>query len=294
MSYTSDDVSSLPEESVKIAVLLTSHNRKDRTLECLESLFASEVQAVEFEVYLVDDSSTDGTAEVVAANYPDVNIAIGSGALFWGGGMRLAFARAAPRRPTFILWLNDDEVLERDAIHRLLNAHRTLNSVRDEQSIIVGSTRDRQTGEVSYGGVQRTSRIRRMNFSLIDSKSEIQPCETMNGNVVLIPRSVYLNVGNIDKKFTHAMGDFDYGLRARRAGCKIFVAPGYFAECDSNSPEGTFRDLTLSRRERLRRAVSTKGIPPREWVSLCRRHAGPLWPIFAMAPYIRLLAELRR
>jgi GT2 family glycosyltransferase len=108
--------------------------------------------------------------------------------------------------------------------------------------------------------------------------------------VVLIPRSVYSVVGNVDGRFTHAMGDFDYGLRARAAGCRVFLAPGHVGTCSVNPRFGTYRDGTLSRAERLRRSALTKGLPFTEWAELCRRHGGPFWPALAISPYARIAA----
>lgn len=283
-----------PTGPAKIAVLLTCHNRRQQTLECLGRLYATAIPGIAVVVHLVDDASTDGTMVAVAAAFPDVEITVGSGDLFWGGGMRLAFNRAVPAGPDFLLWLNDDVVLDLDALERLLHTYATLCAERQPLAIVVGSTRDPQTGETTYGGVQRTSRLQRMAFSLIEPTDTPQTCETMNGNVVLIPRSVYSVVGNTDERFTHAMGDFDYGLRARSAGYQVFVAPGHYGTCSLNLLEGTFRDTTLSRRERLRHAASTRGLPPAEWASFCRRHGGPLWPALAISPYIRLIAGRRR
>jgi GT2 family glycosyltransferase/glycosyltransferase involved in cell wall biosynthesis len=283
-----------PTGSVVIAVLITSHNRREQTLACLRRLHANTAPGIAVVVHLVDDASTDGTMEAVAATFPDVEITVGSGDLFWGGGMRLAFNRAVPASPDFMLWLNDDVVLDPDALERLLATYATLCAKRQPLSLVVGSTRDHRTGDTTYGGVQRNSRLRRMAFSIIEPTDTPQTCETMNGNVVIIPRSVYSVVGNTDERFTHSMGDFDYGLRARSAGCQVFVAPGHYGTCNLNVLEGTFRDTALSRRERLRHAASTKGIPPAEWAAFCRRHGGPLWPALVISPYVRMMVRRRR
>jgi GT2 family glycosyltransferase len=285
---------SASRDSTTIAVLIASHNRKEHTLTCLERLHAMGLPGIHLKIILVDDGSTDGTAGAVAMAYPFVELINGSGDLFWGGGMRLAFDHAAPTRPDFLLWLNDDVVLDSDAIIRLLATHASLCVEQKALSIVVGSTRDLQTGDRTYGGVQRLSRLRRMAFSPVAPTDAPQLCETMNGNIVLLPRSVYSTVGNVDKRFTHAMADFDYGLRARSFGCQVFVAPGYLGTCSLNSQDGTFRDTSLTHRERMRHALTTKGLPPREWVALCRRYGGPLWPALALAPYGRLIAGRRR
>ena len=67
-----------------IAVLIACHNRKTSTLKCLEALFSQNKASAgfEFDVYLVDDGSTDGTSTAVAALYPHVNIIQGTGDLF--------------------------------------------------------------------------------------------------------------------------------------------------------------------------------------------------------------------
>jgi GT2 family glycosyltransferase/glycosyltransferase involved in cell wall biosynthesis len=280
-------------EPATIAALLTCHNRREHTLACLGSLRANANPGITVDVHLVDDASNDGTAEAVAAAYPDVEISRGTGDLFWGGGMRLAFTRAVPARPDYLLWLNDDVVLDHDALERLLVTYATLCAGRQPLSVVVGSTRDPQTGATTYGGVRRTSRLRRMAFALVAPTDTPQSCDTMNGNVVLIPRSVYSVMGNIDERFTHAMGDLDYGLRARSSGCQVFLAPGYVGTCSANPRAGTFRDETLGRRERLRLVTSPKGLPVAEWATLCRRHGGPLWPALALSPYVRIMAGRR-
>ena len=132
-----------------------------------------------------------------------------------------------------------------------------------------------------------------MTFALVAPTDTPQVCDTMNGNVVLIPRSVYSVVGNMDHRFTHGGGDTDYGLRARSAGCQVYLALGHVGACSVNPRAGTFRDETLSRRERLRLVASPKGLPVSEWAALCRRHGGPLWPALALSPYVRILAGRR-
>ena len=103
-----------------VAVLLTCHNRKFQTLQCLESLFLQQRLNVDFriEVFLVDDASTDGTAYETRIQYPEVNIIQGNGNLYWNRGMRLAWETAASKNKyDYYLWLNDDTFLKPNAIN---------------------------------------------------------------------------------------------------------------------------------------------------------------------------------
>ena len=94
---------------MKISVLLTCHNRKEKTLICLRKLFEQDVRNVEFDVFLVDDGCTDGTAEAVREEFPKIHIIQGDGSLFWNRGMCLAWEEARKNGAhDAVLWLNDD------------------------------------------------------------------------------------------------------------------------------------------------------------------------------------------
>ena len=72
---------------MKIAAIMTCHNRKNKTMACLKSLFTI---IPETDVYLTDDGSTDGTSEAVLYTYPNVHIISGDGNLYWNRGMYVA------------------------------------------------------------------------------------------------------------------------------------------------------------------------------------------------------------
>jgi GT2 family glycosyltransferase len=80
-----------------IAVLLTCHNRKDKTVQCITALYSQSGLGKFFiiEVFLVDDASTDGTAEAINSQFQEVNIIQGNGNLFWNRGMHFAWQTAA-------------------------------------------------------------------------------------------------------------------------------------------------------------------------------------------------------
>ena len=93
---------------MRIAAIITCHNRKDKTLACLKSLLQI---APTIDVYLTDDGSTDGTSEAVRQQCPQVQIIQGDGNLFWSRGMYIAWKEAVKSDYEYYLWLNDDVVL---------------------------------------------------------------------------------------------------------------------------------------------------------------------------------------
>jgi GT2 family glycosyltransferase len=269
--------------------LLTCHNRRDRTIRCLRGLFAQRADGVVLSAVLVDDGCTDGTGEAVRAEFPRLRVLRGDGKLFWCGGMRRAFAEAMRDGPDYYLWLNDDVALAPHALASLFETAKGLPRKDGAYSIVVGSTRDPHTGAHSYGGVVRAGRWHPLVYAAAPPANEPVRCHTMNGNCVLIPRVVAERIGNLDPAFTHGMGDFDYGLRAAEGGCSLWVAPGYVGTCARNSVAGTWQDASLPLAERWRGIRGPRGLPPREWAVYCRRHGGPLWPLFWATPYLGVL-----
>jgi GT2 family glycosyltransferase len=66
----------------RIAVLLTAHNRKEKTLKCITNLYTAinYLDAeVSFDIYLTDDGSSDGTWEAIEFDFPAVNLIKGDG-----------------------------------------------------------------------------------------------------------------------------------------------------------------------------------------------------------------------
>lgn len=285
---TPPNASSHHAMALRLAVILTCFNRKQHTLECLHALAASTgMEQVQVSAVLVDDGSKDGTAEAVRELFPWVDVTVADGNLFWCRGMHKAFAIAMQNNPDYYLWLNDDTTLNEDALTRLLKCAQDLRVSGQWPVIVVGSTIDEQTGKLTYGGDRRAARWRPMSFVKVRAVDRPEVCESMNGNIVLIPSEAAQIVGNLDPRFEHAMGDIDYALRATQLGVGVWVAPGVHGMCSHNPVTGTFLDGALPLGKRLRLILGRKGLPWRSWLILTRRHAGILWPGYFVWPYIR-------
>lgn len=267
-----------------IAVIMTCHNRRDTTLRCLRQLDSQALpHSCRIRTYLVDDGSTDGTAEAVAVEHPEVSVVPGTGNLYWTGGMLLADAAAMADDPDYLLWLNDDVELADGAIASLIDTARNLG----DKSIVVGATVDPDSGAATYGGYRRFGRP--LDLQLVEPNGELQRVDTMNGNVVLVPRMVRERVGALDGRFQHNMSDMDYGFRAVRAGFDIVVAPETVGACRKNTSKGKWGDPTVPLQERIRAVRSFKGLPPGQWLRFTVRHTGWWWPRYFVSPYARAL-----
>jgi GT2 family glycosyltransferase len=180
--------------------------------------------------------------------------------------------------------MNDDTRLDDGALAVLLDTERRLRERGERAVVVAGSTRHPDTGELTYGGVVRPYRWRPLRSEPVEPGDEPRPCDTMNGNVTLISRPVVERVGNIDPAFVQQMGDLDYGLRARAAGCSIWIAPGMVGTCASNPKRRPGEQPFLAE---WRQLWSIKALPPGPWAVYARRWAGWLWPVYWLSPYVR-------
>lgn len=248
-----------------IAVLLTCHNRKDKTIQCLTALYIQQGlnKVYKIEVFLVDDASTDGTTIAIQIQFPLVNIIHGDGNLFWNRGMRLAWQTAAATKEfDYYLWLNDDTFLEKNAIQILLQEMFSY-------AIVCGTTQSQYDQKATYGGYTNTPR------QLLIPNGNYQKSDYCNGNCVLIPKKVFQKLGNLDPVFHHAIGDFDYSLRARKMGIEIYVAPDYIGTCESHDCVPKWQNTSLSWRSRVKNLyTASSGCYPSKFFVFDKRHNG--------------------
>lgn len=277
---------------IRIAVLLTCHNRRQITLACLDALFACRLpRDVSFQVYLVDDGSDDGTGEAVRRQFPVAHVIEGDGNLYWNGGMRLAFSHAMKADYDYYLWLNDDTFLYPDTLHTLVEVAEGARRNENKSVIVVGSTQSEPGGKVNHGGIVKWKKL---NSELVIPSNTPVLCETMYGNCVLIPRGVVLAVGNLDAAFVHSIGDVDYGLRATKAGFSIFVMPGFAGACSLNPVAGSISDAALPLRLRYRKLLGPTGLPIKSFSTFLWRHYGPRGLLYGVWVYLSIMVTWLR
>lgn len=226
---------------IRIAVLVTVFNRREITLKGLRTLknaIANLGNEYSFDIFLTDDGSTDGTAEAVRREFSDVRIAIGNGNLFWGGGMNMAWQMAVEEnvKYDYFLWYNDDSDIFPDGL-------KTVFEMACSKVVVTGAFKD-HNGNVSYGG--KTN-----HDQLITPNGNIQEVLKMNGNLVLIPSSVFEAIGFIDSHYIHGGGDFDYGYKVRECGFKVLLTPKYVGLADRHDefiPKYCKKEISFSKR----------------------------------------------
>ena len=222
---------------INIAILITCHNRKNKTIKCLNHVFNQKYKGnIKFKVFLVDDNSSDGTNNAIKSLFPLVKIIKGNGSLFWAGGMRLAWTKALKdkKKYDYFILLNDDVFLFNKALDDMSKMIYEKNkSIKSKEFIISFPTCSKKK-ERTTGGIIFIDNLFSCKFvpTLVSQKSELIKCDTFNGNCVLIPYNVVKKIGILDNKYRHRFADHDYGLYASNKKVKISYFNKYIGICE--------------------------------------------------------------
>lgn len=263
--------------NTNIAVLLTCHNRKSKTLKCLETLFDAEVPLnYTLFIYLVNDGSTDGTKEAVKNKFPNVNIIEGNGSLYWAGGMRLAWNQAIETNnfQAFLL-INDDVELKKYFLIDLIETDKYAVAEFGKKGIYSGATIDKNSNEISYGGLK----IIRNHFILktkkvIPSRTP-QHCDMTNANILWVSDEVVKQIGIFDDKFIHGIADYDYSLQANKNNFPVLLAPNSGGFC-SDDHGNNWKTSIAKYKERLIYLKSPTGLAYKQYLYFIKKN----FPLF--------------
>jgi GT2 family glycosyltransferase len=210
----------------RVAIILLTWNGKALTLACLESLASLEYDAVE--IIVVDNGSTDGTADAVRGAYGDrVRVIENSSNLGFSRGNNVGIRRALDDGADLVLLLNNDTTVDPALVRHLADVIRSSGEIGIVgPKIYYASPPDRiwfAGGEISLArGVSRHIGIRERDRGQHD---EVRDVDYITGCALMARRQVFEAIGGLDPGFTAYYEDADFCMRARRAGFRVVYVP---------------------------------------------------------------------
>lgn len=283
-----------------IAVIITCHNRKAKTLQCLSNLFAAGTaynnnnrrDELHLAVFLTDDGCTDGTAEAVEklADGNEIHIIKGDGNLFWAGGMRAAWNEALKERKKwdFYLLANDDTFAFDTLFDELFASHQYCLSHYGRAGLYSGVTcKPGHPDVTTYGGdkVDWLCRLHR-----VKPNGQPQPVNEANANLLLVPAEVVEQIGIFYEGYTHSSADYDYTRQAVKHHIPVLITGNNCGECDYDHDSGKIEgEKVIQMNFRQRRAFLNHPLhSDKEYITFVRRNMPMRLPVTWVLRKLRL------
>jgi hypothetical protein len=206
-----------------ICVILNT-NRKDDTLECIESL--SSCSYSNKKIIVLDNHSTDGSVVAIREAYPDVQIIELVENLGYAGNNNVGIAAALDQEADWVFVLNEDIILDGKCIEKLVNVGES-----DPQIGIVGPLvyhHNEPNVIQSAGGI-----LGKYWESIHLGKNELdrgqfttpRSVEWISGCAILVRRTAIDQAGMLDKDYFIYWEETEWCIRIGRVGWKIVHVP---------------------------------------------------------------------
>ena len=220
--------------SVDLTVSIINNNNKDLILECIGSVYRAG-EGIALEVVVVDNLSGDGSAEEIQARYPSVMLIRNVSKEGFSSNHNKA-VRAS--NGEFVLILNDDTLVHKDALVRMLNFMRGNQSAGAVGGLLVNPDGSPQhTGRSAptlLAAIMISLGLHRLfpnnpvtagYFRKDVSRTGPEEVESVNGSAMMLRRSALDKVGLLDEGFFLFCEDVDLSIRLREAGYGLYLLP---------------------------------------------------------------------
>jgi GT2 family glycosyltransferase len=220
----------------KVALVAPVFNRRETTLRSLRSLSKVRTNGLEDRIFIVDDGSTDGTADAIRSLFPEVELIEGNGSLHYAAGTNRGIERALEWQPDFIVTMNDDAVFHDRFLEKLVSA-----AVEHPRSIVGALLllwdQPHKVFQVGLrwntlkGGWQIPE-----DLSVFTVAQRVFEVECIVGNCVLFPTEAIREVGLMDEtRFPSGWGDAQWLSKMRKAGWRLLIEPNSLVWCEPNT-----------------------------------------------------------
>lgn len=244
--------------ALKINVVLTCHNRVEKTVECIQTILVSAGDKYFLDFFICDDGSTDNTSTRIIDIFPKAHIIQGNGKLFWAKGMYLAMTEAKKVYCDYYLMVNDDVKFYPNMLDCLFY---TYDYGKQEIKAVTGAIKDEISDYYTYGGIIEKRQNFKINICNVLPSNPPSLCDKANWNCFLISKKDYEQIGDVDNFYAHGCADYDYSYRICKRGGEILVSTEYVGTCSRNEDKNTWRDKTLPMIKRLKLLNQPNGFP---------------------------------
>jgi hypothetical protein len=220
--------------SVDVDVVIVNWNTRDYVEACIRSVFEN-ARDITFRVFVVDNASADGSAEMVRSKFPEVRLIANATNLGFAAANNQAFREADAR---YLLLLNPDTVVLDDVIQNVVRLADTEPDVAVVGCQVLGRADKIERScfrfpsplnlFLLYSGLERafpgSPFFGRASMASWDRKSR-RDVDVVVGVFMLVRSEAVAEVGLMDEDYFVYAEEADWCYRFHRAGWRCLFAP---------------------------------------------------------------------
>ncbi len=218
--------------SLDLSVIVISYNTREMTLNCLRALYAG-LGNLKAEVFVIDNASTDGSAEAVRAAFPAAQVIENSGNTGFGAANNQAMQMASGE---YFLLLNSDAFVEPEAVPALVDYARSHPEIGAAGPRLLNGDGTLQLSCFRYPSPLGVWLEQLWVSALLPNHPVLgyyrrwghdreRLVDFVIGACLLVRREAYVQVGGFDDSFFMYQEETDWQRRMHNRGWKIGFTP---------------------------------------------------------------------
>ncbi|MGE3508967.1 MAG: glycosyltransferase family 2 protein [Vicinamibacterales bacterium] len=214
-----------------VSVIIVSYNTREVLRDCLTAVEGS--SQVTLELFVVDNHSRDGSADMVAQDFPCVHLIRNADNRGFAAANNLAIPRTSGR---FVLLLNPDTVVRPETIGTLARYLAANPGVGICGPRVMNPDGSQQSCGYQYptpiSEIRQSKNIPGFLRRIVGPEPPRRPrmvpteVEWVDGCCLMIRRDVIDMIGLLDEQFFMYAEELDWCFNARRRGWRIVAHPG--------------------------------------------------------------------
>ena len=220
---------------MRLSVVFLSYNTRDLTEQALRTVLDA-AEGMEVEIFVVDNASHDGSADMVAEKFPAVKLLRNEDNVGFAAGNNVALRQVVGE---YVLIINTDTIVRRDTLRALagfLDEHPEVGAcgckiLDPDGTLQLDSRRGFPSPMAAFCKMSGLSRlfpdhpsISRYHMTYLDPEQTAE-VEVLSGSCMMVRKAAMDQVGLLDEDYFMYGEDIDWCYRIHKAGWKIFYVP---------------------------------------------------------------------
>lgn len=220
---------------MKLSVVIVNYNVKYFIEQCLHSVFAA-TEGLDAEVFVVDNNSVDGSVEMIAEKFPQVNLISNSDNPGFSKANNQAIRIA---QGEYILLLNPDTLVEQDTLKKcvdFMDAHPDagglgIKMIDGKGRFLPESKRGLPTPAVAFYKIfglsalfPKSKTFGKYHLGYLD-KDKTHEVDVLSGAFMMLRKKTLDETGLLDEDFFMYGEDIDLSYRITKSGYKNYYYP---------------------------------------------------------------------